>query len=78
MDYEGLDDKLKERFDQYCTDNSIEATDSDFEVFMDMAKNRIKDIMSGGLDMEEAYEWYLDEINDDLSFVLVWEGDEKR
>ena len=78
MDYEGLNDNLKERFDQYCTDNSIEATDSDFEVFMDMANNRIKDIMSGGLDMEEAYEWYLDEINDDLSFVLVWEGDEKR
>lgn len=78
MDYEELMDNLKERFDQYCDDNKIDANDTQYEQFTDMATKRIEELMSGGLDMSEAYEWYMDEINDDLSFILDWESDGEK
>ena len=78
MDYEELIDNLKEKFDQYCEDNKINANDTQCEQFTDMAVKRIEELMSGGLDMSEAYEWYGDEINDDLSFILDWESDGEK
>lgn len=75
MDYEELKDNLKEAFDRYCEDYDIEPTDAQYEQFIDIATTRIEEIMSANINMAEAFEWYKEEINDDLSFVLKWESE---
>lgn len=71
MDEEDLRDNLQEKFNQYCVDNGIEyGTDSEYDIFEEMAFRRIEEIMTGGLDMQEAYEYYLEEMDADLEFVI--------
>lgn len=70
MDEEDLRDNLQEKFNQYCVDNDIEGTDSEYDLFEEMAFRRIEEIMTGGMDMQEAYDYYLEEMDADLEFVL--------
>ena len=72
MDYEDLIDSLQNEFDAYCDYNEIDdATDTHYERFIDMAEKRIEDMMTGGLDMKEAYDRYREEeMTADLEFIL--------
>lgn len=74
MDYGSLMDNLQNRFDEYVDDNGIEHNDNTMsknDEFLSMAKERIEEMLTGGLDMQEAYDMYAEsELVDDLKFVF--------
>ena len=70
MDYEELTDELNDAFVRWCDDNRCTYTKEQSERFTEMAEQRIEEIMTGGLDMDEAYEMYQEEINDDIEYLM--------
>lgn len=70
MDYEDLEDELKARYRMYCDDRGVPYVDEDEEFFVKTAIASIENIMTGGFDVKEAYELYLEEIEDDLDYVV--------
>lgn len=69
MDYEGLEDELKVRYRTYCDDRGMPYVDEDEEFFIKTAIISIENIMTGGFDVKEAYELYLEQIQDDLDYI---------
>lgn len=70
MDYEDLEQSLKDRYRVYCIDRNIPRVDEDEEFFIKVAITSIENIMTGGFDVKEAYELYLEQIEDDLDYVV--------
>ena len=70
MNYEELMENLNDAFGQWCYDNDRGYTQEQLDRFLETAEQRIEEIMTGGLDTQEAYDMYLDEINDVIEYLM--------
>lgn len=70
MDYESLMENLMNKFGEWCNDNGCAYTESQVDRFAKMSEERIEEIMTGGCDLDEAYEMYLEEVNDDIEYIM--------
>ena len=70
MDYDDMMDTLHTAFVTWCDDNEEEYDDSKEDEFLSIARDRMEEIMVGTDSLQDAYEIYSEEINDDIAFVM--------
>ena len=70
MDYGTMMENLMDRFGEWCNDNGLTYTESQVNRFAIRSEERIEEIMTGGCDMDEAYEMYLEELNDEIRYIM--------
>lgn len=69
MDYEDIEETLRNDYSQWCEDNGYILNLDTMENFIDSAVSRLEEIMTGGLSAEEAYEEYKSEMYDDMNHI---------
>lgn len=65
-----LEDKLEDAIRQYAEAHEVALTYEQIETFVDIAVERIEELMMAGYELEDAYMEYQEEILEDMKKII--------
>lgn len=70
IDLEDVEELLRHAYKEYCQYNERTENQSVLDLFRNTAYNRIETLMSGGYELEQAYQIYINEIVPDIEYAI--------